>query len=345
MALLADRDAPPATSNSRSAMPVFPAQKQVPDERRAAYRFPVVGARGAGRLRIGPREIAVEILDESAGGFSAVSDETLAREVGQTLLLGVDSNWMEVRVMNLQPQGSRTRLGLARLRDIDATEIEAAPAQRFSMTSIRKLMAAIAPVSGPVGRGVALVAAAFFAGVIVYFVLERSAPVVEVVHNDEPVKQSRKIVQVNRPLLPPTATTTTTRDKRPVARIPLAPLPIAPVGAKPPRLALAQEPSNDVIRRSQPEFLLKPDVAKLLALTREQLDELQRIFDESRSAASEAIVGVQLSLQERELQLGRLVLAVLTEKQRSDLMRLLSVSDSLNDTQPAIQPQVAPDDK
>jgi hypothetical protein len=94
-----------------------------------------------------------------------------------------------------------------------------------------------------------------------------------------------------------------------------------------------------VIRLSGPEFLLTPQISRLLALSREQIDKLRRIFDEYQETAKEAIradwnPSSTPATDDAEIELGRHSLAVLTEAQRASLMRHLAATDLLQESSP-----------
>ena len=72
------------------------------DERRKSHRYAVSGSRRDGRLRLGQREVAVEILDESACGVAVAFDGPPGCEPGETLLLEIASGWTEVQVVNVR---------------------------------------------------------------------------------------------------------------------------------------------------------------------------------------------------------------------------------------------------
>ena len=108
------------------------------DERRKSHRYAVSGPRRNGRLIIGQREVAVEILDESACGLGVRFDGPPGCEPGERLLLEIDSGWIEVQVANVRREesapaeervesGERTRLGLVRLRDLEPGEVDPEP--------------------------------------------------------------------------------------------------------------------------------------------------------------------------------------------------------------------------
>src|SRR5262245_35475493 len=73
-------------------------------DRRDSYRYGVQGERSRGILQIGLAEVPIEVVDESAGGFSVAFLEGPACELNQTLLLRLGDVWIEVRVMNVRTE-------------------------------------------------------------------------------------------------------------------------------------------------------------------------------------------------------------------------------------------------
>lgn len=104
-------------------------KRDAPADRRATFRFPVSGERSAGRLQWGDREIQVQVIDESAGGFAVEFDGPTECRVGDQLFLAMGEEWIRVRVVFLDMQDigverfsnanlvSQTRLGLLRVSD------------------------------------------------------------------------------------------------------------------------------------------------------------------------------------------------------------------------------------
>ena len=104
-------------------------KRDAPADRRATFRFPVSGERSAGRLQWGDREIDVQVIDESAGGFAVEFDGPTECRAGDQLFLGMGEEWIRVRVVFLDMQDigverfsnanlvSQTRLGLMRVND------------------------------------------------------------------------------------------------------------------------------------------------------------------------------------------------------------------------------------
>jgi hypothetical protein len=144
-------------------------------------------------LKIGEQEVAVEILDESVNGFSVMLDGAPECDVGAILSIQVAANWSEVRVMNLQLQKSiteeepgntvfttRTRLGLLRVRDLDAWD---AAAERPSRRSWRQFIGPLLPVGRPLTSAVGLILGIFLVFMVLIWALELSAPLPPIARN------------------------------------------------------------------------------------------------------------------------------------------------------------------
>lgn len=87
-------------------------------ERRKWFRFRAVDGNDQAVLCAGGVEHLVQLKNSSAGGFGAFSPEPLAVALGDVLPLATPSGWLEVRVVHLETQGTRTQLGLERVREL-----------------------------------------------------------------------------------------------------------------------------------------------------------------------------------------------------------------------------------
>jgi hypothetical protein len=72
-------------------------------EKRQSFRWPVPGPRQDAELRFGANRVKVHLLDESAGGFSALCDQAIGIEAGAKGLLNVGEDWFDVSVANVTP--------------------------------------------------------------------------------------------------------------------------------------------------------------------------------------------------------------------------------------------------
>ena len=75
-------------------------------ERRQSFRWPVSGPRQEGELRFGEKRLKVRLLDESAGGFSALCEQPVGVEAGAKGLLCAGEDWFDVRVASIEPVAS-----------------------------------------------------------------------------------------------------------------------------------------------------------------------------------------------------------------------------------------------
>jgi hypothetical protein len=281
-------------------------------------------------MKIGERDLVVEIVDESANGFSIEVDGGLGCEVGQVALLGNASGWTEVRVVNARPQRSvegdelegqtsdnRMRLGLLRLRDLESSEVEEERPAPFSWGEVFKTICPLAPLGWVLG-----VAACLIFGASLIFVL---------VWTLEHKEASDHMLSIDAP--PPRAAGD---DSRPpfagavqgTAR--RAPEPARPRGHARSTKAVAEK-SNPA---SPIESILKPADKESLALSREQFQRLQQSFDEyqtttDRAASAQGRGHASSGADDPKIQLGQRCLEIFTEKQRGSLMRLLAQSGSL----------------
>ncbi len=305
------------------------------DERRASFRCPVSDSRRRGRLRIGKREIPVEVLDESASGYSIACKQTEDCEVGQSLLLRVASTWTVVRIMNLQTSDGQTRLGLMRVKDLEASDAEHKLDLRFSFDNLKRLARVLAPLSRRAAGIIGLVLGGAFLGVLVIVALEHSAPLKSAIqHGDE----QRRIEDMTSPELPQMGEQRTSdRDFDRRERKRSAGKPPTPADPREKSTAAREEPREEVapegatpehvVRHSHPGLLLKPEITKLLNLTREQITELRKLFEETRSATAELLANnsnPSQAQQEMALELGKRTLSVLTPGQRQTVSQMLS---------------------
>jgi hypothetical protein len=298
---------------------------QPPNERRDSYRCPVSGTRRHGRLRIGEREFAVEIVDESANGFSVVFDGALECYIGQEIFVQVASAWAKVRVMNFRLQESiateesestvsatRSRLGLMRLSEVDAWDIDSPQPARTPQATIRTIIHCLAFLVRPLTSVAGLMVVAPLAALVLVWAMEQFFP-------------EDLLVSENGVHLAPGTEHSRSRFFRSADEKTM------PSAHQLSKLAANALPKGTTIpqgvtRSTRPESLLKPEVTKLLALNPVQLHQLRQIFDDYRTTTDEARSAAPSSSNAREpdIQLGRRGLAIFTEEQRSSLMWLLS---------------------
>jgi hypothetical protein len=298
-----------------------------PHEQRDSYRCSVSGPRRNGRLRIGEREVAVEIVDESAKGFAVMFDGTLECYIGQQILVQVASAWTKVRVMNFRLQESiateesedpvsttRTRLGLMRLNELDAWEIDPPQPAALPQATFKTIIHCLVYVVRPLTSVAGLIIMAPLAAIALMWALENYVPE-DLLVREKAAHSGPKTENSRSRFFSPAG-----KETPPAAFQP----------AEPPAHARAKGAMpQQVIRSSRPESLLKPEVTKLLALKPEQLQQLRQIFDDYRTTSKEALLSdpgtrSPSNAHDPDIQLGRRGLAVFTEEQRSSLMWLLS---------------------
>ena len=337
-------------------LPPRPIHQSIP-ERRSSYRCPVGGARRQGHLQIGKRSLAVQVLDESVGGFAIALDETPDCQIGAKLLLEIASTWVEVRAISIESLDrpseesqeddgkTYTRLGLLRLRDLDPWEIETEAPCRWSWDGFKSMLVPLAPLKSTFRGTVVMIVAVIAAGLALVFGLESTAPLAETLRDDMH-KAAADARAARDPLISAAA-------KQPSAAKPARSRP--PVEAKTGATTSPDESKSDpdeakpkptvefakaqetipekVLRLAQPAFVLKPEVTRLLSLSRQQRDALGRLFEEFRAAAV-TVPGASGSESSRDrlVALGRRVLEILSAEQRRVLLELLAKMDASPDS-------------
>jgi hypothetical protein len=299
------------------------------DDRRRAYRCPVAGPRASAVLRLGTREVAAEIVDESANGFAVVVDENVRSETGQTFSLGTADGWVEVEVKNIQFQQwtsfeeggepvtkTRTRLGLLRLRDLAVWAPDVTLWQRLSIAGVRKLLGVMRPLTQSFSRAAALVLGIALVGLGLVWGLEQTKIV-----EHKPLKElapPAKIKEVPRPA-------PAKYVKQELPKLPDFKLKLPQLGkAELPKLSI-DAASDEVLRMlSKPEVLFDPDIVTRLVLSQPQLQELEAIYQKSWSGV-EGVGGSEAEQSaRREIELASKSLAVLTESQQRSLLNILA---------------------
>jgi hypothetical protein len=106
-------------------------------EKRNAFRCPVSQPEHVALLRVGKkRQMRVQLLDESAGGFAVLADRHPGVQAGDVVRLCTESGWHEVRVVHVckhrpavaegeslgESEGPQFRVGFERLRDLAPRE-------------------------------------------------------------------------------------------------------------------------------------------------------------------------------------------------------------------------------
>lgn len=287
------------------------------DDRRENYRCAVVGDRSAAVLRLGTRQVRAEVIDESADGFAIVVDEGIRASQGDLFSLGTVEGWVEVEVRNVQFQQwaqtdesgaievrTRTRLGLKRLRDLTEWNDEDARHNRLSLAAIRRLLSMLRPFGKSFTKAAVIVGGmlAIAAGMIwgLEGKVKREVPVVKVLTEPKAVEEPKyRIVRVPRQELPEF---------------------LLPAKADVPRLPPLVFPSELLHLLSGPEVLFEPQIVSRLALSPQQLAELEKIYKAAEAVGTEA---TDTDAADRKLALARRGLGVLTELQQRSLVSIL----------------------
>jgi hypothetical protein len=341
----------------RSTVSPSKPEQPTPAERRESFRCPTKGPRRHGRLRINKREIDVHILDESTGGFAIETDTEPGCQAGDTLLLEIALAWVEVRVVNLERREAEpddaqeavdtpsTRISLERLRDID--EWEANPDERpiLSWSRIRSGLVPLVPLARSFKGLSSMILFVVTTSIVLVWLLEHSAPLARALKSGPPNLGSRAPA-ADPPIVadmgggqpseaapaetsPPVEVKTTDRPEP--AEKEATPPPPAPE----PRFEVPKK----AMRLAHPKFLLKPEVAQLLSLRRNQREELRRIFAEHQATAGadqgERGAGDAQDETDPLVRLGHKSLEVLSDEQRKLLTELhATMESSLNANQP-----------
>ena len=87
------------------------------DNRRTSFRCPNTDADSCAVLRHGRKDRQVELVDQSAQGFSVTGDRLKGR-IGQRMLLRTPQGWSEVEVARREQDSKRITLGLKRISDL-----------------------------------------------------------------------------------------------------------------------------------------------------------------------------------------------------------------------------------
>lgn len=299
------------------------------DDRRRAYRCPVAGSRAGAVLRLGTREIAADIVDESANGFAVVVEENVRSETGQTFSLGTAGGWVEVEVKNVQYQQwtsfeedgnavtkTRTRLGLLRLRDLTVWTPDETLWQRLSIAGVRKLLGVMRPLTQSFSRAALVVLGIALVGLGLVWGLEQTKVVER--KSVKELAPPAKVKEVPRPA-------PAKYVKQELPELPDFKLKLPRLGkAELPKLPIDTAPDHLLRKLSKPDILFHPDMVSRLVLSQSQLQELEAIYQRSLSEVEGAGGSEAEQRVQREIELARKSLAVLTESQQRSLLNVLA---------------------
>lgn len=93
---------------------------------RSTYRCRTIEPSQRAVLKVGRKQVVVELLDESMGGFAVQSLDRIRVKFGQVLKLRTRVGWSVVEVIHIARLGSRSRIGLRRLDDLPDPRLTAA---------------------------------------------------------------------------------------------------------------------------------------------------------------------------------------------------------------------------
>jgi hypothetical protein len=337
-------------------------------ERRESYRCQVTGPRSLARLKIDGRMEDVEIVDESASGFCVLVPGADEIAVGRRLLLQMDANWSEIEVMRVldaaapdDPTESETRpytqLGVRRVRDLEDWEIEPKAEHWWSEIELKSMAVPLMPLARPVAGVVALIIGAPLVAVLLVWALEHAAPTEPVGGDQAPLEVGLPKIETVTPRVKYVAPVpkslrnalpllgSKTAHKRPPAPLAHKPLPdlitpLLPKDATKSGAVPNVKIPRGIARGPKIESLLRPEIARSLDLSREQVDKLRRISEEGLTAAGEAIEAGTDAASDAALaaQRTRRSMAVLTAKQRDAWQRMMSQAEAASFQEPSTTP-------
>jgi hypothetical protein len=287
--------------------------------------------------------VAVGVLDESSEGLALEADGTLDCKIGDIVLVEIAGAWIEARVVNLcrtetaaedsdAPPVEQTRIGLMRLKEIEASLADPHDFPLLSWMRIRSMLAPLVPLGKSVKGTAALIVAMLAATGLLIWVLENAAPWAEAMR--EQARQDDKLKEHLERFSPSgdekeSAASKPTPPEKP-EKPEESPAPQEPKPDEPPPPHPADSLPAEVVRLAHPGFLLKPEIVKLLALTRKQRDALEQLFAEHKTASADpaASNGAQRD-DDPIVALCRRALEILTAKQRQLLAQLHTAMQSL----------------
>jgi hypothetical protein len=88
------------------------------EDRRRAWRFPVLEEHQMADMRVGDAALRVRLVDQSATGFMIAVDKHPGVYPGEVVWLQTSAGWTEVRVVKVRQEVDGTRIGLERLSDL-----------------------------------------------------------------------------------------------------------------------------------------------------------------------------------------------------------------------------------
>ena len=92
------------------------------EDKRHSYRYPVQEGFRSAIVKIGRQELLVQLVEESAGGFSLTCDSPFAFKAGQEALLQNSGGVYQVEIAHVTKHEETTRVGLKRLASVSQPE-------------------------------------------------------------------------------------------------------------------------------------------------------------------------------------------------------------------------------
>jgi len=93
-------------------------RRDMTTEQRNSYRCPNVDEAQKAVIKIGHREIVVDLTNQSAGGFSVVAKGKLRVREGDVLFVRTSAGWFQAQVVYRNTVSGKTTLGLNRVADL-----------------------------------------------------------------------------------------------------------------------------------------------------------------------------------------------------------------------------------
>ncbi len=87
-------------------------------DQRNSYRCQNTAAEQKAVIKVGKREVVVELTNQSASGFSVTANENLRIRQGNVLFVRTSAGWFQAEVIYQQKRSGQTTLGLVRLADL-----------------------------------------------------------------------------------------------------------------------------------------------------------------------------------------------------------------------------------
>lgn len=93
---------------------------------RNTYRCASIDPEQRAVLKVGRKQIVVELVDQSMGGFAVRGLGKIRVKMGQVVRLRTSNGWSIVEVIHVSQEGKRSRIGLRRLDDLPDPRLMAA---------------------------------------------------------------------------------------------------------------------------------------------------------------------------------------------------------------------------